>query len=117
MENKLKRILLFTLLCIPIRILLTYMAMTCDKKTLNLMGVLALIVSFGFMYIYVTGGRLTGSETMGDPIWWNFLRPVHALLYCIFAIMAINSKKNAHVPLAIDTTIGFLAFMHYHFVP
>ena len=115
MNNTQKRLLLFTLLCIPTRVFITYLAKVSAGVTLQILASLALLVSFGFMYIYVTGSRKTGAETMGQPIWWNSLRPVHSLLYLLFAILALNNNRNAHVPLAIDVAIGFTSFIMYHF--
>ena len=61
------------------------------------------------------GGLKKGAETWGKPIWWNDLRPLHASLYFMFAIYAIKKYDKAWIPLFIDTIIGLLAFLQYHF--
>jgi hypothetical protein len=114
MNNLHKRYLLFLFGCIPVRLSLVYLAMTLSKKYLKIMGYLALLPAIGFLYIYITNGRKTGGEVFGGKIWWNNLRPVHSLLYFIFSYMAINEKANSYIPLLIDVTIGFFAFLNHH---
>ena len=111
-----KRLLLFTLLCIPSRVFFLYLAKTLTGTSLVLFAMLAFLISVGFMYIYVTGSRQVGAETIGQHIWWNSLRPVHSLLYLSFALLALNNSKNAHTPLAIDVVLGFTSFVVNHFV-
>ena len=69
------------------------------------MGYLALVMAAGFIYIFLTGSRKTGMETFGDKIWWNDLRPVHALMYGLFAYNAINKNQKAWIFLLIDVTL------------
>ena len=114
MNNLHKRYLLFLLGCIPMRITLVYLAKTLSSKYLKIMGYIALLPAIGFLYIYITNGRKTGGEVFGGKIWWNNLRPVHSLLYFIFSYMAINKEPNSYIPLLIDVTIGFLAFLNHH---
>ena len=78
------------------------------------LGVLALLVAIGFLVIYFGGLRKSGAETFGEKIWWNNLRPVHAVLYFIFAILAFKKNKKSWVVLLIDVIIGFLSFIIHH---
>jgi len=81
------------------------------------LGYLAMIVSAGFIYVYLTGSRPTGIETGGKPIWWNQLRPIHALFYGLFAYMAIvQQSKDAWKLLLADTAFGFGAFVNHHYL-
>ena len=114
MNNLHKRYLLFLFGCIPVRLSLVYLAMTLSKKYLKIMGFIALLPAIGFLYIYLTNSRKTGGEVFGGKIWWNNLRPVHSLLYFIFAYMGINENANSYIPLLIDVTIGLLAFLNQH---
>ena len=50
--------------------------------------------AIGFSYIFIFGKRKKGGQTFGQKIWWNHLRPIHALLYALFAYLAINKNKN-----------------------
>ena len=109
-----KRFLGFTI-CLIVRISFVLVAKKINNEYLPYLGYLALIPAFGFITIYLTGSRKTGIETLGDNIWWNHLRPLHALLYFVFAIMAINKFKDAYLILLIDVIIGFIAFLNYHY--
>lgn len=116
MNNIQKRFLLFLLGCIPTRILLTYLVHTLPPKYLKILGYLLLFPAIGFTYIYLTNSRKTGGETFGSPIWWNSLRPIHAILYASAAYYAINNmNKKAAIALGIDVTLGVSSFLYYHY--
>lgn len=110
MENNTKRLLLFLFGCILVRLLLVYIAKNINSDYLPIMGIIALIISIGFMTIFILGLRKTGGETFGDKIWWNNLRPVHSILYGIFAFLAITKNKNSWLILLLDVIIGLIAF-------
>ncbi len=114
MENIKKRLLLFLFGCIGVRTLFVIMAKYLDKKYLPIMGYIAIIIALGFSIIYITGSRKTGPEVFGDKIWWNNLRPVHALFYFIFAYLAITKSNYAWIPLLIDVLIGLSSFLYFH---
>jgi len=109
-----KRFLAFLLLCIPIRFIFVYVTKNISKKYLPYLGYLALLPAAGFLFIYLGGYRKKGGETFGQKIWWNHLRPIHALLYLCFSYLAINKKDNAYIPLLLDVIIGLISFLHYH---
>lgn len=116
MNNIQKRFLLFLIGCIGSRSFLVYLAKNLPEKIVQIMGFIALIPACGFTYIYLTGTRSTGAEVFGDKIWWNDLRPIHAILYFLFAYMAINMHRMAWVVLLIDVFIGLGAFLTYHYL-
>ena len=105
-----KRVLIFLLGCILIRIILVLIAKNINSDNLKLLGYLALLPGLGFMLIYLTGIRKTGLEMGGKMIWWNNLRPIHSLLYLMFAYNAINKKNNSWIYLLIDVIIGISSF-------
>jgi len=115
MDNLQKRFLLFLIGCIGSRSLLVIIAKNIQTKYLKYMGYLALLVSFGFMYIFLTGSRETGAEVFGEKIWWNNLRPLHSLLYFLFAYNAIIGNRNAWIYLLIDVVIGLISFSIFHY--
>lgn len=116
MNNIQKRFLLFLIGCIGTRLFLVYLAKTVTTKYLNLLGYLALIPAIGFTYIYLTDSRKTGAEVFGDKIWWNNLRPIHAMLYGIFALSAINGIKYSWIFLLMDAIFGLISFLWHHYL-
>tara|TARA_B100001758_G_C18410114_1_gene615020 strand:+ start:3131 stop:3505 length:375 start_codon:yes stop_codon:yes gene_type:complete len=110
-----KRFLAFLLLCIPMRIIFALVAKYINNDYLPYLGFLAIMPAIGFSYIFIFGKRKKGGETFGQKIWWNHLRPIHALLYALFAYLAINKNKNSHFVLFADVFIGFVSFLHYHY--
>lgn len=114
MNDTQKRFIGFSI-CIVIRFILVIIAKIINKIYLPYLGYLALLPALGFMTVYLTGSRKVGIETLGEKIWWNDLRPLHAILYAVFALMAINKCKNAYIILLIDVVIGLIAFINYHY--
>lgn len=115
MDKLQKRFVLFLIGCIGTRVLLAYVAKVIDLEYLPLIGIGALVIGIGFIYIYITGSRKTGVEVGGARIWWNSLRPIHGALYLIVAYYAINKQRVAWKFLAIDVVIGLIAFLTYHY--
>ena len=111
-----KRFLLFLIGCIGTRSLFVYLAKNANTNYLPYMGYLALLPAMGFIYLFLTGSRKTGPEVFGDKIWWNDLRPVHGLLYLLFAYNAINKKNDAWIYLLVDVIIGLTSFLWFHYL-
>ena len=110
-----KRFLLFLIGCIGIRSLFVIIAKNVSINYLPILGYLALLPAIGFIYIFVTGSRKTGAEVFGEKIWWNNLRPLHALLYGLFAYNAIIRNSNAWMYLLIDVIFGLVSFLIFHY--
>lgn len=115
MNDLQKRFLLFLIGCIGTRSLFVIIAKKIDLKFLPYLGYLALLPAIGFIYIYVTGSRKTGAEVFGGKIWWNNLRPLHAILYSLFAYNAIIGNSNAWMYLLVDVIIGLVSFLSFHY--
>ena len=113
LTDKTKRMLLFLIGCMGMRSAFVWLAYA-HPAYLPLMGAVAVIPVIGFLAIYFGGLRKTGAEVFGARIWWNDLRPVHAALYGLFAIMALNRDERAWVVLLVDVVIGFTAFVSHH---
>jgi hypothetical protein len=116
MNNLQKRILMFLIGCIGLRSLFVVIAKYINKNYLKYLGYLALLPAIGFIYIYLTGSRKTGPETMGEKIWWNNLRPIHSILYFIFAYNAIIGNKQAWIYLLLDVLLGLISFLIHHYL-
>jgi hypothetical protein len=113
MNNLQKRFLLFLVGCIGSRSVLVYVAKNVSVKYL---GYLALLPAIGFIYLFLTGTRKTGTEVFGDKIWWNDLRPVHSLLYFLFAYNAIYGNSYAWKFLLADVILGLVSFLYFHYI-
>lgn len=113
MNDSQKRLLLFFSLCIPLRFFLTYIAKVLPGQYLRYMGLLFLVPVINWSYSYLTWSTKS-LGAFGGPVWWNKLRPIHAGLFLIFALLAINKNKNAYIALLIDTIFGLFSFLLYH---
>ncbi len=116
MNNIQKRFLLFLLGCIPTRLVFVYIAKNISLQYLPILGYLALLPAIGFIYLYLSGTRKTGPEVFGDKIWWNSLRPIHALFYLLFAYHAIHKVRTAWLYLMYDVILGLLSFLIFHYI-
>ena len=116
MNNLKQRMLLFLIGCIGVRFLFVIIAKYISINYLKYLGYLALLPAIGFMYIYLTGSRKTGPETFGEKIWWNNLRPIHSILYFVFAYNAIIGNKQAWIYLLADVVLGITSFLIYHYI-
>ena len=105
-----KRFLLFLFGCIGIRTLFVVLAKIANKTYLRYMGYLAILPAIGFFYLFLSGLRKTGAEVFGDKIWWNNLRPIHGLIYSLFAYNAIKGNNFAWIYLLVDV-INLLSFI------
>jgi hypothetical protein len=109
-----QRFLMFLIGCIGTRSLFVIIAKYINTNYLKYLGYLALLPAIGFMYIYLTGSRKTGAEVFGEKIWWNDLRPVHSILYFLFAYNAIIGNRQAWIYLLVDVLIGLISFLIHH---
>lgn len=114
----LQRVLLFLIGCIGVRTALAVGAKYASPEFLQAMGAFALLPAIGFFVIYWFKLRETGPEVFGEKIWWNDLRPIHGMLYLLFAIFAIRKETFAWMFLAADVSFGLIAYlMHQHLLP
>jgi hypothetical protein len=117
-----KRFAMFLGGCIPVRLLAVWLAYYLARRNtitgLKVLAGLAILPLLGWLVILVFGLRKTGVETQGSPIWWNFMRPIHMLLYATFIGLALSNnekyQKKSWIPLLVDAIIGLLAFLWYH---
>lgn len=116
MDNLQKRLMMFLFGCIIVRCLIVVVAKYINTEYLKYLGYLAILPAIGFMYIYISGSRKIGTETFGEKIWWNNLRPIHSILYGLFAYNAIIGNKESWKYLLVDVLIGLISFIIYHSV-
>jgi len=115
------RIFIFLTLCIGARILLALTPLFIKSYSITplyhirVLSIILLAISIGFSIIFFGGLRKTGVETLGKPIWWNALRPVHATLYLISALLSWNGRYSyTSIVLGIDVFIGLVSFLTHH---
>jgi len=116
MNHLQQRFLMFLIGCIGTRSLFVIIAKYINTKYLKYLGYLALLPAIGFIYIYLTGSRKTGAEVFGEKIWWNNLRPIHSILYFLFAYNAIIGNKQSWIFLLVDVLIGLISFFIHHYL-
>ena len=116
MNNLQKIFLMYLIGCIGLRSIFVIIAKYINIKYLKYLGLLALIPAIGFIYIYLTGSRKTGAEVFGKKIWWNNLRPIHSILYFLFAYNAIIGNKESWIYLLVDVLIGLISFLLHHYI-
>lgn len=109
-----QRILVFLFGCMLARFAIVYVAYVIPSKFLPWMSLPALAIAIGFSLIYIKGWRKTGAETGGQPIWWDHLRPIHASLWFLFALLAFKKDRRAWTVLFADTILGLTAFTIHH---
>jgi hypothetical protein len=115
MNNIQKRFILFIFGCIFVRSLLVLIVKNIKTKYLPIIGYIALLPAIDFFTIYFFNLRKTGPEVLGDKIWWNDFRPIHGLLYLIFAYLAIHKNKDAWLLLLLDVILGLILFLNNHY--
>ena len=118
LNNIQKRFIGFLIGCVGLRLGLVLLARQVGihaTRYLPLLGAIALIPAIGWFTIFFNNSRKTGVEVFGDKIWWNDLRPIHAILYLTFSYLAFTKNKNAFLVLLADVKLGLFAFILYHF--
>lgn len=105
------RSIAFLVGCLGLRSLLAYSVSAFTQWKL-LFSILVGSIGLGFTIIYLGGLRNVGAETGGQIIWWNSIRPIHALLYLTASYMIFREKfTTASSILYFDTFIGFIVFI------
>ena len=108
-------LLTFTI-CVIVRFFLVLLAKYVSETILQIMGYIALYQGVVFISIYLTDSRKTGIEVGGKKIWWNKFRPLHGVLYLLFAIYAIKKESNSWIVLLLDILLGIVLYIiNYYF--
>lgn len=108
---------LFLIGCVGTRIAIFLLAKYIGEKmnwALPYLGAIALIPAIGFISIFLGNLRKNGTEA-GGRIWWNNMRPIHGVLYLLFALFAIKKKSFSWRVLLIDVLIGLVAWFRHYF--
>lgn len=103
----------FLFLCIPMRLLLVYIAKFGTHIIKKILALALIFPAIAWLYLFFSNSRLNAFEAGGNT-WWNSIRPIHAILYIIACKLLLQNKSNAFLPLLLDVIIGLIAFFHNH---
>jgi hypothetical protein len=106
--NDIQRRFAFLIGCIGTRTLFVFLAKFYPTP---LYAIPALIMGLAFIVLYLGHYRQTGFEATGGVIWWNNVRPIHGLLYLIFAYLIYYQYSFAWIVLLIDVIFGLLNYL------
>ena len=115
------RRLVFLALCVPARCTLAYAALSLTGVWARLLALACAAIAVGFAVLYLFGLRPTGIEA-GGRIWWDSLRPLHALTFGAAAALlwvgsihnSVDLRPAAAVVLALDVALGIGASVAHH---
>jgi len=102
--------------CVPVRFImaLSLLAMPPELVTLTASALAAIGVSFALLYMFKL--RLNAPEG-GGQTWWNYLRPLHGVLYLFAAhLLVIGNRRYASMVLIIDVIVGMVAWRNNSFM-
>ena len=112
MDKKTKRLLLFFFGCIVTRLCIVYIAKEVTSLQFYL-SLISIIVGFRFIYLYFNSPSLNQFENLGiESVWWNYMRPIHGLLYLSYGILTLYHVKNTWIVLLVDVIIGIIATLY-----
>ena len=106
--------LLFSI-CIFIRILLIYISFLSlkTKQIYYIFSIFYACLGIGSIYHYLTKYRKKGA--FNQHIWWDYLRPVHGILYLSSSYFIFNKSFKFVYLLFLDIILGILGHIHYHY--
>jgi len=102
----------FLLGCIPMRLVLVYIAYILGMSNLNSLinttfAILLLSIGTSFFVLYTKNLRLNAPEA-GGFTWWRELRPIHGLFYILAGSLLLTSsiRQLAWIVLLLDVIFG-----------
>tara|TARA_B100000073_G_scaffold335092_1_gene328344 strand:- start:343 stop:690 length:348 start_codon:yes stop_codon:yes gene_type:complete len=107
-----KRILLFIFGCISARLLLIVITKNIPLKNLPYLSPLFLTMGLGFLYYFLS--KKDKGFTFDQKAWWQFLRPIHSILYIVTAYLAYSKNRKSYLVLTLDLFIGIVFFILHH---
>ena len=112
MDKKNKRLLLFTFGCIVVRLCIVYIAKEITSLQFYL-SLISIIIGGRFIYLYFNSPSFNNFQDLGiESVWWNYMRPIHGLLYLSYGILTLLKVKNTWILLLVDLIIGIIATIY-----
>ncbi|MBI96702.1 hypothetical protein CL656_06125 [bacterium] len=110
-----KNISLLFLLCILIRLLLIYLSLLSYETKYNILfSILYLFFGLGELYQYISKHRKIGG--FGQKIWWDYLRPIHGIIFLISSFLIYNKNNSVKYLLIFDTLIGIIGHIYNYYL-
>jgi hypothetical protein len=110
------RLVTFLIGCIGFRLFIAYLSYVLEGQSLQLLGLVALYPVFYWFYVLFLVESNTAWEKVSNMMWWKNLRPIHMMLWALFAYLAISNNHMAYAVLLVDTAFGLLAFLVHHWM-
>ena len=109
--------LLFFGACIPLRLLMVYIASIIPAKLSLYYAILLFVIGVSFVYLYVSGSRMNAMESSTGKTWWSQYRIIHGIMYLGASIAMYNNMgKIAMTLLIMDVVVGLIGKMMNLFI-
>ena len=108
-----KSISYYYFICILLRLYLTFLIYKYYLIYNKQLIILYFIFFLGFSYQYISKIRKKGA--FNQSIWWDFLRPIHALNFLIISILLFYKYKNTYLLSLFDTFLGIPFHFYYRY--
>lgn len=106
-------ILYYFMICIMIRLSLAYGVYIVYKLPIRYVFIVFyLLLSIGELYQNRVKTRKIGA--FNNKVWWDNLRPIHALLFLCTSIGLFYKYKYSYMFLLLDTFIGIVGYITNH---
>lgn len=111
--DKRTRTLYFLGGCIPLRLVLVYLAYVAGTSKSNRSAYAAIAIVLGVCFITLWAAKLRQNAPEGGGVtWWNNLRPIHGSMWIIAGSMLLSSstQRYAWIVLLADVVLGLTAW-------
>ena len=99
--------------CIPVRILLAASLFVAPEARLTVVSTILSAIGVSFAVLYMFKLRMNAPEG-GGKTWWNYFRPLHAVLYLLAAhFLLTGNRRYASMVLIIDVIVGMVAWIDH----
>jgi hypothetical protein len=100
-------------ICIFLRFLLSYFVfVTYNNNYRYLLIIFYFFTALGLLYNYLYKKRKIGA--FNNIVWWDDLRPLHALLFISTSILLYIKNPYSYIIPFIDTIIGIIMYLFNH---
>lgn len=112
--NVSNRQLLFLFICLPMRLIMSFLPIYLNKYLKKIYSMLLLIIGLSFLYLYFFNSRQKG--IFNQPAWWHNIRLLHGMLFLTASIYLFNNSNISTITLLLDVFIGLILFINNHYL-